>query len=104
MTAGDERGRPAPVFKTGERRSASLAGSIPVRLRYLRKRRHRGQLGERTVVAPALVAAFLGCVCRIIRASSATELAASSSGLTQADDDIPDLLIGRPVLRSHGPS
>src|SRR6185369_2342940 len=25
-----------PVFKTGERRAAALAGSIPVRLRYLR--------------------------------------------------------------------
>jgi hypothetical protein len=32
----------SPVFKTGERRATPLAGSIPVRLRYLRKRRLSG--------------------------------------------------------------
>jgi hypothetical protein len=33
----------SPVFKTGERRSASLAGSIPVRLRYLHECRRAGE-------------------------------------------------------------
>src|SRR5450755_1006012 len=48
-----------------------------------------GQLGEQAVVASLLVAGLLGCSCCIMRASGATELAASSSGLMQADDDIP---------------
>src|ERR1022692_2722810 len=47
------------------------------------------QLEERTVVASALVAALFGCTCCIMRASVATELAASSSGLMQPGDDIP---------------
>src|ERR1039457_2617963 len=46
-----------------------------------------GRLDERTVVAPALVAALFGCACCIMRGSAATELAASMSGLMQADDD-----------------
>src|ERR1035441_6171139 len=48
-----------------------------------------GQLDERAVVASALVAALFGCTCCIKRISAATELAASSSGLMQADDGIP---------------
>ena len=48
-----------------------------------------GQLDERMVVASALVAALFGCTCCIMRVSAATELAASSSGLMQADDGIP---------------
>src|ERR1022692_3059417 len=46
-----------------------------------------GRLDERTVVASALVAALFGCACCIMRVSAATELAASMSGLMQADDD-----------------
>ena len=48
-----------------------------------------GQLDERTVVASAIVAALFGCTCCIIRVFAATELAASLSGLVQADDDMP---------------
>ena len=48
-----------------------------------------GQLDERTVGASAPVAALFCCTCCIIRLSAATELAASSSGLMQADGDIP---------------
>src|SRR5271170_179403 len=48
-----------------------------------------GRLGERTVVASALIAAPFGCVCCIMLVSDATELAASLSGLMHADDDIP---------------
>src|ERR1022692_1853593 len=46
-----------------------------------------GRLDERTVVASALGAALFGCACCIMRVSAATELAASMSGLMQADDD-----------------
>ena len=48
-----------------------------------------GQLDERTVVASALVAALFGCTCCIMRASVATELVASSSGLMQPGDEVP---------------
>src|SRR6185437_128128 len=41
------------------------------------------------VVASALVAALFGCVCCIMLVPAATELAASSSGLMQADEGIP---------------
>jgi hypothetical protein len=37
-----------PVFKTGERRAAALAGSIPVRLRHLRKRAQPRELVRMT--------------------------------------------------------
>jgi hypothetical protein len=36
-----------------------------------------------------LVAALFGCTCCILQVSAATDLAASSSGLMQADDDSP---------------
>src|ERR1039457_4373718 len=58
------------------------------------------QLEERTVVASALVAALFGCTCCIMRGSAATELAASSSDLMQADADIPG---HEGCTASHGP-
>jgi hypothetical protein len=64
---------------------------------YERATRNRGRPRSRPkfyfraaqVVTLCLVAAPFGCACCIMRAPSATELAASSSGLMQGDSDIP---------------
>jgi len=61
-----------------------------------------GQLDERTVGASAPVAALFGCTCCIIRLSAATELAASSSGLMQADQHPPWGSIGWDAQESPG--